>query len=370
MERMKRSEFRVFLGNSPWSKPGYYGVRAGSRWPHFEEKQLEYMPFPFFLAYAAAVVEKEGFETLLVDGIAEGIDDDSFFERIVDFDPALVLLEVSTISIETDLAFGRRLRRALGDKAKIAFCGLHNFMYEADFLKEHEWLDYVLIGEYEYTLRELCLRLFKGADLGGCRGTIHRSNGKIAVEKRKPLIRNIDELPWPARHFLPMNNYHDEPGSIPRPSVQMWASRGCPYGCIFCAWPQIMYGSRKYRTRSVKDVVDEMEWLVKECGFASVYFDDDTFNIGRERMLKFAAEVKARGIYTPWAIMARAGASPRCVPARAQPPGRRRGPSRPGRRAPQAGAPPACRRRPGPPEASRRTDPGCWPGTWAGATRR
>ena len=49
---------RVFLGNSPWKKPGFYGVRAGSRWPHFEEEHHEYMPFPFFLAYAFKLIPR------------------------------------------------------------------------------------------------------------------------------------------------------------------------------------------------------------------------------------------------------------------------------------------------------------------------
>ena len=303
---MKKTDYRVFLGNAPWCKEDYYGVRAGSRWPHFEEAHLEYMPFPFFLAYSAAVCEQDGFEVELCDGIAEAIPEDEFVKRIVKFVPNLVCLEVSTISIENDLAMGRRLRKELGDKVRIAFSGLHNFMGEPEFLKEHSWLDFVLIGEYEYTLLEVCRRLFEGNDLKGCPGTVHRKNGDIVVEKRRPLIENLDQMPWPARHFLPMSNYHDEPGSIPRPSVQMWASRGCPYGCIFCAWPQIMYGSRKYRARSIIDVVDEMEWLVNEGQYKSVYFDDDTFNIGKKRMLQFASEVKSRGINVPWAIMARA----------------------------------------------------------------
>jgi len=303
---MKKSDYRVFLGNGPWSKEGYYGVRAGSRWPHFEQEHLEYMPFPFFLAYSAAVLEKSGFEVELCDGIAEGIPKDEFVKRAKEFVPHLILLEVSTISIENDLTIGKRLRGELGDHVKIFFSGLHNYMYESNFLEEHTWLDGVLVGEYEYSLLEVCRRLSEEEELTGCLGVIHRTAGDIVVEDRRPLIEELDRLPWPARHFLPMNNYHDEPGSIPRPSVQMWASRGCPYGCIFCAWPQIMYGTRKYRTRSVVDVVDEMEWLVNEGGFKSVYFDDDTFNIGKKRMLSFASEVKGRGIDVPWAIMARA----------------------------------------------------------------
>lgn len=89
---------RVFLGNAPWSKRDYYGVRAGSRWPHFESEDMTYMPFPFFLAYATAVLENAGFPVMLVDGIAEGIVDKAFYDRIEDFKPDVILLEVSTNS--------------------------------------------------------------------------------------------------------------------------------------------------------------------------------------------------------------------------------------------------------------------------------
>ena len=299
-------KMKIFLGNSPWSKKGYYGVRAGSRWPHFEEEHLEYVPFPFFLAYAAAVLEEAGFDVLLVDAIAEKIDQDEFVGRIERFAPDLTVLEVSTISIEDDLALGRRLRKLMGSDGKIAFCGLHQFMYEPGFMREHSFLDYVLMGEYEMTLLDLAKRLAAGRSTEGTLGLLHRQNGDILVENRRPPIEDLDSLPWPARHFLPMHDYHDEPGNIPRPSVQMWASRGCPFGCVFCAWPQIMYGESRYRPRDVVDTVDEMEWLVREMGFKSVYFDDDTFNVGKKRVMRIASEIKSRKLRVPWAVMARA----------------------------------------------------------------
>jgi len=57
---------RVFLGNEPWRKESFYGVRAGSRWPHFERDESRYMPFPFQLAYAAVILEKPNVDVLLV----------------------------------------------------------------------------------------------------------------------------------------------------------------------------------------------------------------------------------------------------------------------------------------------------------------
>jgi len=264
------------------------------------------MPFPFFLAYAAALLERqEGVDVLLVDGVAEKMTDDEFLGRVQEFRPDLVVLEVSTISIEVDLACARNVRELCPD-AKIAFCGLHTYMFEREFLKQHDCVDFVMKGEYECTLKYLVGALTSGQPLSDVPGILYRSNKDIVFTRDRPLVQDIDEMPWPARHFLPMDVYCDTPGEIPRPSVQMWASRGCPYKCVYCAWPQIMYGSNTYRARDPVAIVDEMEYLVKEMGFKSIYFDDDTFNIGKQRILEMCSEIDRRRLKVPWAIMARA----------------------------------------------------------------
>lgn len=305
---------KVFLGNAPWSRPGYYGVRAGSRWPHFECAQTShYMPFPFFLAYATAVLERAGVEVLLVDGIAERSSEREFLRRVESFGPDLVVLELSTPSLKTDLHVARSLRELLGDRAGIAFCGLHDFREPGRFLQEVPAVDYLLHGEYEYTLRELVHALTKKQELAEVAGLSCRDHqGQGRKNSPRGLIEDLDELPWPARHFLPMEAYRDEPGGIPAPSVQLWSSRGCPYGCSFCAWPQLMYGGSRYRVRKPERVVDELEWLVREAGFRSFYLDDDTTNLGNRRMMKLAEELRRRELHhTPWAMMARADTSDR-----------------------------------------------------------
>lgn len=297
---------KVFLGNAPWYKRGFYGVRAGSRWPHFEAEGNRYMPFPFQLAYAAALLEKLGLEILLVDGIAEGISEDEFLARIGDFDPDLILLEVSLSSFGTDLGIARRIRELMGQSVQLAFCGPHAQMFKPEFLNAHTEVDLVLIGEYEQTLANTAQVMAAGRDPAQVPGLILRNRlGKALSTGPPELIKNIDSLPWPARHFLPMNNYFDNPGSLPEPSLQIWASRGCPFSCTYCIWPQVMNGNR-YRPRNIRDVLDEMEQVCDEYGFRSVYFDDDTFNIGKERMLAFCSEKKRRSLDIPWAIMARA----------------------------------------------------------------
>lgn len=299
--------YKVFLGNAPWEKDEFYGVRAGSRWPHFESIHSEYMPFPFFLAYSSALLKREGFEVDIVDGIAERMSELAFLDRLESFQPDCVVFEVSTISIRTDLEYARKTRERLGKEVRIIFCGLHTHMTEPEFLIEHGDIDMVMIGEYEMTLLELVTKLREGLSAAGVEGTLVRTDsGEVIKAEPRDILKDLDYLPWPDRSSLPMDHYLDTPGNIPRPSVQMWASRGCPYQCVFCAWPQIMYGGHRYRYRDPVKVVDEMEYLIKEKGFRSVYFDDDTFNIGKKRILAICNEICQRKLNVPWAIMARA----------------------------------------------------------------
>ncbi|OGR03617.1 MAG: hypothetical protein A2284_11010 [Deltaproteobacteria bacterium RIFOXYA12_FULL_61_11] len=296
---------KVFLANPPWHKPGFYGVRAGSRWPHYEREDMEYVPFPFFLGHAAAILVEDGFSTLLVDAVAEHLLEPPFLQTLEAFSPDLVLFEVSTSSIASDLALATELRRR-GFAGTLVFAGLHALMYEPGFLQEHPEVDVVLRGEYEYSLRDLCRALRDGKTTETIPGLLLRRGNDLFDTGRRPPIIDLDALPWPARQFLPMLAYHDEPGNLERPSVQLWTSRGCPFRCTFCAWPQIMYGSNSYRTRSVRDVVDEIEWLERAYGFKSFYIDDDTFNVRRQRVVDFCEELLRRRIDLPWASMCRA----------------------------------------------------------------
>lgn len=297
---------KVFLANAPWRKPGFYGVRAGSRWPHFEKDGCSYMPFPFFLAYAAAILRREGFETALTDAIAEGIDDEAFFARMKDFEPDVVFFEVSTASLNTDLRILGQARRMLGPGVRIVLGGAHFALSSPEFLAAHPEADFTLWGEYEFNLLSLLEALRSGASTGDVPGLCMRSGHGAAASAAKPALRPLDGFPWPARDLLPMERYCDRPGGIPAPSLQVLASRGCPFGCTFCAWPQLMYGGGAYRARDPRDVADEIEDCIARYGFKSFYFDDDTFNIGKARVIELAREIGRRGWGLPWAIMARA----------------------------------------------------------------
>jgi len=293
---------KIILANLPWNSFLKTGVRAGSRWPHLKgPTEKDYLPFPFFLAYAASLLKKHGFDVVLIDAIAEEMSYGRFLKFMRSAKPDLLVCETSTVTLNYDL----KLLAKIDKGVPIALCGPDVNIRKSSFLKKYEFIKYVLVGEYEFTLLDLATHLKEGSNLSEVPGLIYCDLKDIIVNPMRSLI-DLDRLPWPLRKELPMNRYNDTPGDMPIPSVQMYASRGCPYKCKFCLWPQVMYHGNRYRTRDVVDVVDEMEYLVKEMHFKSIYFDDDTFNIGKERMLKLCDEIKKRQLNTPWAIMARA----------------------------------------------------------------
>jgi len=298
---------KVALVNPPWSRPGHYGVRAGSRWPHFEENGSRYMPFPFYLGYAASLLENDGFEAAVFDGCATKERDDAFLRRVAAFAPDIVIQENATASIGIDLKWAETLHSTTG--ARLLMTG-HHVGFMQDDLGKYPFLDALGGGEWDYTALEYCQRVRDGRELAGTLGLSHRGpDGRAVHEPRRPNIPNLDVLPYPHRRTLDMGLYHDNPGDIPHPSLQLHGSRGCPYKCDFCVWPQVVYEDNKYRTRSAKNMADEIETVFRRESYPyrSYYFDDDTFNIGDKRLADFADELISRGLeHIPWGAMCRA----------------------------------------------------------------
>jgi radical SAM superfamily enzyme YgiQ (UPF0313 family) len=296
---------KVLLTNPPWYNDNCWGVRAGSRWPHLKIKEEEeYMPYPFYLGYAYSLLQKNGFSVTLIDALADKIKEAAFYKKVIEEKPDFILLESSITSSEIDLTYAKKFKRETG--AIIAIAGPLNFIYTKEFFEKNPFIDLAFVGEYEKSLLEVLEKYKETGELQSQPGIILNKGKNTDVALSFNLSEDLNTLPWPERKTLNMEHYIDAPGGMPLPCAQIIASRGCPFGCSFCMWPQTMYGCSKYRVRDVVDVVDEMEFLVKEMGFKSIYFDDDTFNIGKERMLKLCSEIEKRKLNVPWAIMARA----------------------------------------------------------------
>jgi len=299
---------RTLLANAPWIKKDKYGVRAGSRWPFTLKPdgngKRSYLPFPFFLAYAAALLKKNNKEVILIDAIAEGINYETFQKKVSSYGPDIIVLETSTPSFENDIRIIKEIALKLRN-CKIILSGPHTSIFAAEILRDYAFVDYILMGEYEYTLFDLVNCLKDGGNLGDILGLAYREKSEIKINAFRPTIKNLDDLPWPMREELPIYNYNDGFCGLPAPNVQVLASRGCPYRCNFCVWPQVIYRDNLYKKRKPEAVANEVQYLLEQYNFKAVYFDDDVFNIDKPYIMGICREFKERNINIPWAAMAR-----------------------------------------------------------------
>lgn len=297
---------KILFINPPWVKNGRVGIRAGSRWPYTQEKWTgnETIPFPFFLAYSAALLIQSGFNVDFIDGVAEKISLETFWEKFKTKIGDIVVFEISTPSYPQDKQIIYEIKK-LFPEVNLVLCGTHATVFPEEVLKE-TLCDFVLIGEYEFTILELVKKLEKKQDFKDVLGIGFKKNGEIKINPRRPLISNIDLLPYPARDITPIYEYNDW-FCLKKPNVALQATRGCTFGCSFCAWPKIMYGGKNYRKRQPEKIVDEIEYLMKNYKFQEYYFDDDTFNIDINHTKAFCNEIKKRKLHIVWSFMGHTG---------------------------------------------------------------
>lgn len=301
---------KVLLANVPWiTEKGTYGVRAGSRWAHTRREEVQtvsYYPFPFFLAYTTAILKKGDIKARIKDCIAEGVGKEEFISMIRKEGFDLLIMETSTVSIYNDLKMAESVKKETG--VKVVLCGTHTSALHTEIMRGNEFIDFVMYGEYDYTALDLIKTLEKGGDLGKVDGIVYRKGDKVKINKRRDLIKNMDDLPWPERDDLPMERYN-EPFCKHIPNIQMVTSRGCPYNCIYCVEPSVYYGRPNFRPRSPENVVKEIEFVIEKYRPKEIYFDDASFTIDQERVKRICDLMMRRGVKIKWSCMADTKAS-------------------------------------------------------------
>lgn len=307
---------KFFLFNPLYSSPfgekhEKYFIRSGSRWPHSGIKRRgrlpHYLPFPFFLAYAAAWLKRDGFGVACCDCVALDMPLGALLDRLAQEKPDAVFFETATATIGRDLALVSDIKGVLPE-TKVILGGPHSTVFPAQTLAENPAVDFILTGEYEEALAELAAALKSGAPLQGIAGLAWRAPSGPADNGRRPLIEPLDKLPAPAYDQFPAT-WSPAPAVYwdgfcqYRPAIQMHASRGCPYRCDFCLWNQVMYSNGRYRTFSPARVAAEMKELKERYGAREIYFDDDDFTIIASHVDSLCAEIKRLGLDIKWSCM-------------------------------------------------------------------
>jgi radical SAM superfamily enzyme YgiQ (UPF0313 family) len=305
---------KVLFSNPPWwgesvqyadaaGRPAtayVAGVRAGSRWPfthHIshgpdEYKFGSYLCYPFFMGYATTYVGKmTGAEVVFRDSIATRESYERYFAFLLQNPFDYVVIESASPSWDHDKIVINKIREFC-PHTRVIVTGPIASLGNAIFNEAP--IHACVRGEYEK----------------GVAKVINGASGMIDYDLLT--IEEMNKAPFPYFDAVHAHRYLDiNPKGIQVPQAHVWSSRGCPYKCIFCVWPATMTGNDPTGTgkRSVRHYsADYMEAfltdIVGRFGYRTIYFDDDTFNLGDKHVERMCGVMRKVGI--PWSAMCRA----------------------------------------------------------------
>lgn len=208
-------------------------------------------------------------------------------------DPSVVGITATTSTIKNALEYLKSIKEVLPNVLTV-IGGPHTTFIPLETLKSCPSLDVAVIGEGEETMVELTDKFCDEnyGKLEEVKGIVYRdpTNGNIKLNSPRPLIKDLDSIPFPARHLVPFESYN----TTKKQSSDMITSRGCVFSCSYCSSSLIM--GKKFRYRSPGNVADEIEELIENYKIKDIAFMDDTFMLHKRRANAIADEIKSRGL--------------------------------------------------------------------------
>lgn len=262
--------------------------------------------FPLWLSYAAGVLDKLGHQIKIIDVPAKCLSKEETLSQIYEFAPVLVVIDTSTPSINSDLAFAKSVREALPD-TKICLVGTHVSACVKEILPEKaSFVDYIARHEYDYTLPEIAESIKGKRPLDSVLGISYCINGELKENADRPYIENLDELPFVSevyKNHLDIRDYFY--AHVSYPTISIFSSRGCPSKCFYCMYSQVMFGKR-YRKRSAKNLYDECVYIKKEFPeVKEILIDDDNFAVDQKNVQEFCRLMIENNLKLKWVVQCR-----------------------------------------------------------------
>jgi hopanoid biosynthesis associated radical SAM protein HpnJ len=273
------SVMKTLLLNPPSFKN--FDGGASSRWP--ATREIESFWYPVWLSYPAGMLPG----SRLLDAPSHHISPEQTIQIARDYE--FLVLFTSTVGFANDVAMVRQMKQARPD-LKVAFVG-PPVQIRPDCLVENPEIDFIVSGEFDHAVVELA----EGKPLSQIAGAGYRENGRVRLNPARPQLQteDLDKLPFATEVYkrdLTIENYN-----VPfllHPYVAFYTSRGCPALCTFCLWPQTLSG-HAWRLRSSENVAREVKQALQLFPQAKeFFFDDDTFNIRKERVLDVCSKLK------------------------------------------------------------------------------
>ncbi|WGM90005.1 MAG: radical SAM protein [Candidatus Bathyarchaeum tardum] len=277
---------------------------------------------PLSIAYVAAVLEKQH-EVIIIDAPTEGwrnsvdidetnskvgLTNEQIAEKIKQFSPDIAGVSIPFSGWSKAAFEVASVIKNVDKDITTVLDGLHPSARPVECLSNPD-VDFVVRGEPEYSTLELVNALEKDATtdrLKDIKGIGFKENGKLVITGTRPEIEDLDALPFPARHLLPMKTYFEAVKENPIRGVIrdhyaiMLTSRGCPHNCVFCSNHIVM--GKKWRGRNPESVVDEIEQLVKTYQIKQIDFFDDNMTLIKKRAEKICDLIVERNLNINWFV--------------------------------------------------------------------
>jgi len=239
---------------------------------------------PLGLMYIQAVLDKEGYESKIVD-IYDSYDE--IRQIINSYNPNIVGISCFTNYRKSSFELAR-VAKETNPSIIVVMGGPHATYLWEQMLRNIPEVDIIVKGEGEITYLELVKALENKTPLDKVDGIAFRKNNELYSTKERGLIQNLDSIPFPSYRDIDLSKYSNR--------IHVHSSRGCFNSCTYCA----TFWKNHWRGRSAKNVVDEIEWLVKEKGLKYLYFSDDIFTVDKQRAIDICKMLIDRKIDIGW----------------------------------------------------------------------
>ncbi|HII15010.1 MAG TPA: radical SAM protein [Nanoarchaeota archaeon] len=251
----------------------------------------------------AATLEHAGYKVKIIDMFAEGYEESKLKSCLED--PELKIVGVSSVSATFKISLNilKYAKEKRPDTTTI-IGGPHITILPDETMKE-TYIDYGVLGEGDNTAVELADLIIKNkGSPENIKGLCFRKDRTLIKTEKRQFIENLDELPFPAYHLLPMDKYRSygvyDSG---RKTTSMITSRGCPFKCIYCCSSELFGG--RWRPMSAEKTIEFIKKLYDEYGIRHIYFQDDEFTVSHERAMKICDWIIDKKIGLTWECLTR-----------------------------------------------------------------
>lgn len=273
----------VVLINPPVSLEDRYGK---------DIKKFGAVSEPLGIAYVAGFLESMNVPVRIVDAPAIGVSIEDLVNNIIINKDTVIGITVLTPAFGVVATLCKNIKEKRPD-CRIVLGGAHCTALPERTLIEIPEADVVCIGEGEQSMSEIVQADFH-SDIGNIKGICYRKNNEIIKTEKRPFIKDLDTLPPPARHLLPMEKYHLTASRVSGEAYcpTIIVARGCPFSCTYCSRT---FG-RTFRAHSVNRIVDEVNSLITDYNISQINIEADTLTANKKFIKDLCTAFIKKGI--------------------------------------------------------------------------